>query len=82
MELPQNSSGPKVSVRLQHTIEPKDDVHPRTWGQNSLQAQITNVVFDLNISTLVGLADLLEDEIHPRPILLEVIKVMKFLNYL
>lgn len=62
---------PKIAVRFEHVVEPKREVHPRFWGKNKLQGEAHDLELELNMSSLIGLADFIEDEIIPEAVPME-----------
>jgi hypothetical protein len=80
---------PRVQLRLSHTIKPNcgvindlqvlDRAFVLKWFEEDVKMRIKNVSLDLNASTVVGLADLAEDEVLgtvlPAEILLDNVSV-------
>lgn len=67
---------PQVTARLDHSVLPGEVLSRaslKEWATDKIEAQIQNVELELNMSSVIGLADLFEDEIIPLPLSLHVI---------
>lgn len=76
MEVPLDATGhPCARIRLDHTVSPgviTNRTSFKEWCKDHMQIKISDLSLDLNMSTLAGLSDLVEDEVIPEPLPMQV----------
>lgn len=85
VELPLDTAGhPRVQARLDHSLLPEhqssatklkgpwDRSCMQTWFNDLLEVHVTDLPVRLSMSTVIGLTDLVEDEVIPQPLPMEV----------
>lgn len=85
VELPLDTAGhPRVQMRLDHSLLPQhqssatklkgpwDRSCMQTWFNDLLEVHVTDLPIRLSMSTITGLTDLVEDEVIPPPLPMEV----------
>lgn len=83
--MPLDTAGhPRVQVRLDHCLLPEHQITAanlkgpwdracmQTWFDDLLEVHATDLPIRLTMSTVTGLTDLVEDEIIPQPLPMEV----------
>ncbi|KAK7794549.1 hypothetical protein R5R35_009669 [Gryllus longicercus] len=66
---------PQVTARLTHTVVPGELLNRmslKNWTSDKLEARVQDMDLELNMSSVVGLADLFEDEIIPDPLPMQI----------
>ncbi|XP_075235115.1 bridge-like lipid transfer protein family member 3B isoform X2 [Lycorma delicatula] len=69
--------GPVVKARLDHSVTPKSPhlwlgTNNENWFNDLLTLKVNNMELELSLSTLSGLADLVEDEVISQPLPMEI----------
>ena len=85
MELPLDTAGhPRAQLRLDHELLPEhqtaaaklkgpwDRSCMQSWFSDLLEVHVTDLPLRLSMSTVTGLTDLVEDEVIPQPLPMEV----------
>jgi hypothetical protein len=71
MEAPMDATGhPCARIRLNRTVNPGEIVDRssfKEWCKDYVEIKVNDLSLDLNMSTVTGLADLVEDEVIPQP---------------
>jgi hypothetical protein len=72
MDIPLDAAGhPCARIRLDHTVNPgviTNRTSFKEWCKDHIQIKVNDLSLDLNMSTVAGLADLVEDEVIPQPL--------------
>lgn len=66
---------PRARIRLNHTVNPGKIVDRssfKEWCEDHMEIKVNDLRLDLNMSTVTGLADLVEDEVIPQPFPMQV----------
>lgn len=66
---------PRARIRLNHTVNPGEIVDRssfKEWCKDHIEIKVNDLSLDLNMSTVTGLADLVEDEVIPQPLPMQV----------
>jgi hypothetical protein len=76
MEVPLDATGhPCAQIRLNHTVCPgviANRTSFKEWCKDNVEIKVNDLSLDLNMSTVTGLADLVEDEVIPEPLPMRV----------
>jgi len=76
MEVPLDAAGrPCARIRMDHTVSPGVIVNRtsfKDWCKDYMEIKVNDLHLDLNMSTVTGLAELVEDEVIPQPLLMQV----------
>lgn len=76
MEVPMDATGqPRARIRLNHTVNPGKIVDRssfKEWCKDYMEIKVNDLSLDLSMSTVTGLADLVEDEVIPQPLPMQV----------
>lgn len=76
MEVPLDAAGrPCALVRMNHTVSPGVIVNRtsfKDWCKDYMEMKLNGLHLDLNMSTVIGLAELVEDEVITQPLPMQV----------
>jgi hypothetical protein len=76
MEVPLDAAGcPCTRLRLNHTVSPGVTVNRtsfKDWCKDYMEIKVNDLCLELNMSTVTGLAELIEDEVIPQPLPMQV----------
>ncbi|XP_033611265.1 UHRF1-binding protein 1-like isoform X3 [Cryptotermes secundus] len=77
MEVPMDATGhPRARIRLNHTVNPGEIVDRssfKEWCKDHMEIKVNDLSLDLSMSTVAGLADLVEDEVIPQPFPMQMV---------
>ncbi|PSN57246.1 hypothetical protein C0J52_02546 [Blattella germanica] len=77
MEVPLDATGhPRARIRLDHSVNPGvivDRSSFKDWCKDNVDIKVGDLNLELNMSTVTGLTDLVEDELMPQPLPIEVV---------